>query len=68
MAKIDQQIFDKAFEILERLQERRSRDATLTSDAVRRSFGIETVAAQDVASPPKHARIGRRTAGRDRDR
>lgn len=43
------------------IQERR-RGATLTSDDVRRSFGIET-AAGEAASKPKPSRGGRRTAG-----
>lgn len=45
------------------IQERRRRGATLTSDDVRRSFGIETTAARSPASQPKPPRSGRRTTG-----
>jgi len=48
------------------IQERRHRDAKLTSDEVRRSFGIETVVEREAASRPKRPRGGRRTTSRDR--
>jgi prevent-host-death family protein len=46
------------------LQDRRQRDATLTSDDVRRSFGIETAVAQPAASCPKRDRKGNRSTRR----
>jgi prevent-host-death family protein len=41
------------------LQERRQRDATLTSNDVRRSFGLETAAAQPADSRPGRKRTRR---------
>ena len=48
------------------IQERRRLGATLTSDEVRRSFGIETTAARSPASHPKQPRSRRRTTSRNR--
>lgn len=42
------------------IQERRRRGATLTSDEVRRSFGIETTAARSATSQSKQPRVSRR--------
>ena len=46
------------------LQERRQRDATLTSDDVHRSFGIEATAAQAAGSRPKRNRKSHRATRR----
>ena len=46
------------------LQDRRQRDATLTSDDVRRSFGIEATAPQPTGSLPKRNRKGHRSSRR----
>jgi len=46
------------------LQERRQRNATLTSNDVRRSFGIETAAAQPADSRPARNRRSRPSTGR----
>lgn len=43
------------------IQERRRRGATLTSDDVRRSFGIESPASQEATSKPKPSRGVRQT-------
>lgn len=48
------------------IQARRRRGATLTSDDVRRSFGIETPVARTPASHSKQPRGGRREAGAKR--
>jgi prevent-host-death family protein len=45
------------------IQERRRREATLTSDEVRRSFGIEVPVGRKEASRPKHSRGGHRKNG-----
>ena len=49
------------------IRERRRRKATLTSDDVRRSFGIEDRAEQKAASPAKRSSGGQRTKRRERE-
>jgi len=48
------------------IQERRRRGATLTSDEIRRSFGIESAAERDAAVRPREPGRGRRKSGGNR--
>ena len=60
---IEQVLLATDVEFWKMIQERRQRDATLTSDDIRRSFGIETAKRQPPSAHPKRSRRGTRSTG-----
>jgi prevent-host-death family protein len=61
---IEEMLLAGDVEFWKMIQERRRRDANLTSDEVRRSFGIKAVARREAASRPRRSRgAGRATGG-----